>query len=45
MVPKRTVHTDIIEMISQVKIRDHLGLNDGDEVDVTITYPAYEDEE
>jgi riboflavin kinase len=42
MVPNRTVHTDIIEIISEVKIRDHLGLNDDDEVDISITYPAYE---
>ena len=44
MVPKRTVHTDTIEIISEVKIRDHLNLKDGDEVGVTITYPAYEGE-
>jgi riboflavin kinase len=44
MVPKRTVHTDTIEIISEVKIRDDLSLNDGDEVDISITYPAYDDE-
>ena len=44
MVPNRTVHVGTIEVVSEVKIRDHLKLNDGDDVIVSITYPAYEDE-
>jgi riboflavin kinase len=42
MVPNRTVHVGTIEVVSEVKIRDHLGLKNGDEVRISITYPAYE---
>lgn len=45
MVPDRTVHVSTIEVISEVKVRDHLCLKDGDEVTVSITYPAHENEE
>jgi len=44
MVPNRTVHTSTIEIVSDVKFRDELGLSDGDQVDIRITYPAYRDE-
>lgn len=44
MVPNRTVHIATIEVVSEVKIRDVLKLTDGDEVIVSITYPAYEDD-
>ncbi|MGA1793547.1 MAG: DUF120 domain-containing protein [Thermoplasmatota archaeon] len=43
MVPNRTVHTSTLEIVSDVKFRDVLGLKDGDQVDVSVTYPAYRD--
>jgi len=44
MVPNRTVHTSTLEIVSDVKFRDELGLIDDDQVDIRITYPAYKDE-
>ncbi len=40
MVPNRTLHNDTIEVVSDVKLRDELMLEDGDRVTVSITYPA-----
>ncbi|MBN1390841.1 MAG: DUF120 domain-containing protein [Candidatus Thermoplasmatota archaeon] len=42
MVPRRSVHVSTIEVVSEVKFRDRLRLGDGDQVEVMITYPAYE---
>jgi riboflavin kinase len=42
MVPNRTVHTSIIEIVASARLRETLSLNDGDEVDIAITYPAFE---
>ena len=41
MIPKRTVHTSTLEIVSDMKFRDELHLEDGDQVEVIITYPAY----
>jgi riboflavin kinase len=40
MVPKRTLHDDTLEIISENRLRDELYLSDGDEVNLMITYPA-----
>jgi len=42
MVPNRTVHTTTLEIVASSKLRDDLELNDGDEVNIQITYPAFE---
>jgi riboflavin kinase len=37
ILPEKTMHTDVIEVISTVNLRQHLALNDGDSVDVEMT--------
>ena len=37
MIPKRTVHTSTLEIVSDMKFRDELHLEDGDQVEVIIT--------
>ncbi|MGA1866236.1 MAG: DUF120 domain-containing protein [Thermoplasmatota archaeon] len=44
MLPNRSVHVSTLEIVSDVKIRDRLGLSDGDQVEVKITYPVIEKE-
>jgi riboflavin kinase len=42
MIPNRTLHSATLEVVSNVKLRDHLGLEDGDDVTVSITFPVAE---
>ena len=39
VVPNRTVHTNMLEIISKRKLRDELGLKEGDEVQLKVKYP------
>ncbi len=45
MIPNRTLHLGIIEVVSDVKLRDELELRDGDRVELSITFPAVEHNE
>lgn len=40
MIPNRTLHVATLEVVSGVKLRDELDIEDGDEVTVSITYPC-----
>ena len=36
VLPEATVHADTIEVVSQYSLRDHLGLKDGDQVELKV---------
>ena len=40
MVPKRTLHKNTLEIVSQKKLRDVLDLKDEQKVDLEIEYPS-----
>jgi CTP-dependent riboflavin kinase len=40
MVPNRTLHVSTLEIVSAVKLREELSLEDGDSVELRLTYPA-----
>ena len=40
MIPNRTLHVGTLEIVSNVKLRDELDLQDGDDVIVSITFPV-----
>ncbi|MFW3145438.1 MAG: DUF120 domain-containing protein [Thermoplasmatota archaeon] len=39
MIPNRTLHVGTLEVVSDKRLRDELGLKDGDQVEISITFP------